>query len=546
MNSKQTLQRMDAALGVAGKTLDGVIAALAHAVSKEGRIDGELSDAYQGEIFQIAQLHSALQAARQACIYGELGNLEARLALAFGGQTLADLRGRLPNLTLHIPNAGAQAADFAVNEEAAALIRETSGETFNSAVWEMLRGAAGDGVDSLGEEHRLLRSTFRAFADKKVAPMAERFHRENLLIPDELIREVSELGCFGAGIPQAYGGFQDRVDHIGVVVVTEELSRGAMIFGSLITRPEILAKALLKGGTAAQKEKFLPAMASGEKMVAISVTEPDYGSDVAGIAITARQDGAGLRMNVAKTFATFAGRAELIGLLTRSEPDPALGHRGLSLFVVEKPPFYGHEFEHVPDGGGRLTGRAIPTAGYRGMHSFELNFEDFFVPAENLVGGEEGRGRGFYLQMEGFTGGRLQTAARALGVMQAAYDQAKSYAKERKIFGRTLGDFALSREKLVRMAATVQAARQSVYATARLMDEGEGQMEASMTKFLLCRQAEWVTREAQQLHGGMGYAEEFPLSRLFIDARVLSIFEGAEEVLALKVIAPALLKRALQ
>ncbi|MCZ6627626.1 MAG: acyl-CoA dehydrogenase family protein, partial [SAR324 cluster bacterium] len=375
MNSKQTLQRMDAALGVAGKTLDGVIAALAHAVSKEGRIDGELSDAYQGEIFQIAQLHSALQAARQACIYGELGNLEARLAQAFGGQTLADLRGRLPNLTLHIPNAGAQAADFAVNEEAAALIRETSGETFNSAVWEMLRGAAGDGVDSLGEEHRLLRSTFRAFADKKVAPMAERFHRENLLIPDELIREVSELGCFGAGIPQAYGGFQDRVDHIGVVVVTEELSRGAMIFGSLITRPEILAKALLKGGTAAQKEKFLPAMASGEKMVAISVTEPDYGSDVAGIAITARQDGAGWRINGAKTFATFAGRAELIGLLTRSEPDPALGHRGLSLFVVEKPPFYGHEFEHVPDGGGRLTGRAIPTAGYRGMHSFELNFE---------------------------------------------------------------------------------------------------------------------------------------------------------------------------
>ena len=284
-------------------------------------------------------------------------------------------------------------------------------------------------------------------------------------------------------------------------------------------------------------------MALGEKMVAISVTEPDFGSDVASIACAARPDGQGWRISGAKTFATFAGRAELIGLLARSESDASLGHRGLSLFVVEKPAFYEHDFTHAPEGGGKLTGRAIATAGYRGMHSYELNFQDYYVPGENLVGGEEGRGKGFYLQMEGFSGGRLQTAARALGVMQAAYEHAKSYAAERKVFGKPLEAFALNRDKLVAMAATVQAARQSTYATARLMDEGGGQMEASMTKFLLCRQAEWVTREAQQMHGGMGYAEEFPLARLYIDARVLSIFEGAEEVLALKVIAPSLLKR---
>jgi (2S)-methylsuccinyl-CoA dehydrogenase len=517
LNTKELLAGLDAALQTGNRALEAFIAALSARTAREGKIDADEAERFQGEIFHIAHVHSAVQGARGMCIYGSLGEVEGLLALAFGGRTLEMLRAGLNRLALHLPEATEAGAGFASDPDISGLIRDTSGEAFNSRVWEALETHQSDGVDSLGEEHRLLRSTFRAFADKKVRPIAERFHREDLLIPDELIREVSELGCFGASIPQAYGGFQDTVDHIGVVVVTEELSRGAMIFGSLITRPEILAKALLKGGTEEQKQRFLPPMASGEKMVAISVTEPDFGSDVASITTTATPVEGGWLLNGTKTFATFAGRAELTGLLARSEPDPALGHRGLSLFVVEKPPYHGREFEHAPEGGGRLTGRAIATAGYRGMHSFELNFEDYFVPGEDLVGGEEGRGKGFYLQMEGFTGGRLQTSARALGVMQAAS-----------------------------MASTIQAARQTAYATARLMDEGAGQMEASMTKFLLCRQAEWVTREAQQLHGAMGYAEEFPLSRLFVDARVLSIFEGTEEVLALKVIAPTLLKRYLK
>jgi (2S)-methylsuccinyl-CoA dehydrogenase len=326
------------------------------------------------------------------------------------------------------------------------------------------------------------------------------------------------------------------------------LCRGALIVGSLITRPEILAKALLKGGTEEQRRRFLPAMASGEKMVAISVTEPNFGSDVAGITCSARPDGEVWRLNGAKTWCTFAGRAELIGLLARSEPDGGLGSKGLSLFVLEKPPFRGHDFEHAHALGGRMTGRAIATLGYRGMHSYELSFDNYPVPAANLVGGEAGRGRGFYLQMEGFAYGRLQTAGRALGVMQAAWEAARSYARDRSVFGKPLAARGLTREKLARMVATVEACRQTTYAAARLLDgaagTGRGQMEASLVKFLACRQAEWITREAQQLHGGMGYAEEFPVSRWFVDARVLSIFEGAEEVLGLKVIAPALLRGA--
>jgi (2S)-methylsuccinyl-CoA dehydrogenase len=406
-----------------------------------------------------------------------------------------------------------------------------------------------DGADSLDEEHKLLRATFRTFADRKVRPLAERIHRGDELIPDALIREAAELGCFGLSIPQAYGGVQDRPDNVGMVVVTEELCRGALIVGSLITRPEILAKALLKGGTEAQRQRFLPPMASGEKMVAISVTEPDFGSDVASIACAARWDGVAWRLTGTKTWCTFAGRAELIGLLARTNPDASQGYKGLSLFVVEKPSFLGHDFEHLPPGGGRLTGRAIATLGYRGMHSYELSFDDYLVPADNLVGGDAGRGKGFYLQMEGFAYGRLQTAGRALGLMQAAWEAARAYARERIVFGKPLAAYSLTQEKLVRMAATVQACRQATYAAARLLDgaagSGRGQMEASLVKFLACCQAEWLTREAQQIHGGMGYAEEFPVSRWFVDARVLSIFEGAEEVLGLKVIVPALLRGAL-
>jgi (2S)-methylsuccinyl-CoA dehydrogenase len=338
---------------------------------------------------------------------------------------------------------------------------------------------------------------------------------------------------------------------MGMVVATEELSWGSLgVGGSLITRPEILTRALVHGGTEEQKKHWLPRLASAEVLAAVAVTEPDYGSDVAAIVTAAAPVPGGWLVNGVKTWCTFAARADVLMLLARTDPDRALAHRGLSLFVVEKPQGDGRGFVFTQEDtedrprdlpSGRLEGRPIDTLGYRGMHSYELAFENWFVPAGNLVGGPEGLGKGFYLQMQGFENGRLQTAARALGVMQAAYEAAASYAAERKVFGSPIAEYQLTQAKLGRMAVLIQATRQSAYHVARLMAQGEGALEASMVKAYVCRAAEWVTREAMQIHGGMGYAEEFPVSRYFVDARVLSIFEGADETLALKVIARRLI-----
>jgi (2S)-methylsuccinyl-CoA dehydrogenase len=324
--------------------------------------------------------------------------------------------------------------------------------------------------------------------------------------------------------------------------------------GSLITRPEILTRALVKGGTEEQKQAWLPQIASGEQMVAVSVTEPDFGSDVAGIKATATQspdrDGTGgWVINGVKTWCTFAARADVVMLLARTDPDRGAGHRGLSLFLVPKPRADGRGFlieqaALAGPGTGRLEGRPIDTIGYRGMHSFELAFDNWWVGDDCLIGGEAGLGRGFYLQMEGFEAGRLQTAARAIGVMQAAYEAAREYADNRVVFGRPIAQYQLTQAKLGRMAAVIQASRQHMYEVARLMATGAGAVEASMLKAYVCRAAEWVTREAMQIHGGMGYAEEFPVSRYFVDARVLSIFEGADEILALKVVARRLVEQA--
>jgi (2S)-methylsuccinyl-CoA dehydrogenase len=326
-------------------------------------------------------------------------------------------------------------------------------------------------------------------------------------------------------------------------VVTEELSRGSLgVAGSLITRPEILSKALLKGGTDAQKELWLARLATGETMCAVAVTEPDFGSNVAGIKVAATPTEGGWLLNGQKTWCTFAGFADVLMVLARTDSDLAKEHRGLSILLAEKPRFEGHTFEHVQVAGGKISGRAIDTIGYRGMHSFDVFFEDYFVPADNVVGGEAGLGKGFYLQMEGFAGGRLQTAARATGVMQAAFDHAQAYAQARQVFGKPIADYALTAWKLARMAVIVQTARQFTYAVARRLDRGEGHVEAALVKLWASRQAEWVTREAMQIHGGMGYAEEYDVSRYFLDARVFSIFEGAEEVLALRVVARQVLQ----
>jgi (2S)-methylsuccinyl-CoA dehydrogenase len=273
-------------------------------------------------------------------------------------------------------------------------------------------------------------------------------------------------------------------------------------------------------------------------MTAVAVTEPDFGSDSAAVKTAASRDGEGWRINGVKTWCTFAGRADVLMLPARTDPDRSKAHRGLSLFIVPKERCGGHDFELTQPEGGRMEGRAIDTIGYRGMHSYEVAFENWFVAVENLIGGAEGLGRGFYLQMAGFENGRLQTAARAVGVMQAAYEAAYDYAANRIAFGNPILEYQLTRAKLARMAVVIQASRQFAYHVARLMgSKGEGAMEAAMVKAYVCQAVEWVCREAMQIHGGMGYAEEFPVSRYYVDARVLSIFEGADEILALKVIA---------
>jgi (2S)-methylsuccinyl-CoA dehydrogenase len=371
-------------------------------------------------------------------------------------------------------------------------------------------------------------------------------HRTNSDVPEEIISGLVELGSFGLSVPEEYGGFSLGGDseYMGMVVATEELSRASLgIGGSLITRPEILTRAIVKGGTEEQKQRWLPRIAVGELMVGVMVTEPDVGSDSALVTVSATKVEGGWTIRGVKTWATFAGRANALMLLARTDPDRRLRHRGLSLFVVEKPEAPGHEFHFQQDGGGTMAGRAIDTIGYRGMHSYEVAFDDWFVPEENLVGGDGGLGQGFYLTMGGFENGRLQTAGRALGVMQAAFEAAHEYAMERTMHGRDettatpLAQFQLTKAKLARMAALIQAGRQFAYSVAHKMSTGEGTLEASMVKAYVCRACEWVTREAQQIHGGMGYAEEYPVSRYFVDARVLSIFEGADETLCIRLIA---------
>lgn len=392
------------------------------------------------------------------------------------------------------------------------------------------------------EDVDMARDIFRRFAQECVAPLAEQIHRKDLTVPDTLLDQMREMGVFGLSIPEQYGGSAPNSgkNTQTMIAVTEALSEASLgAGGSLITRPEILARAILTGGTEEQKAYWLPRIASGETLAAISITEPDYGSDAASLNTKATKTEGGWLLNGAKTWCTFAGKADVLMVVARTEREP--GFKGLSILLVEKPSTGGHEFDLQQEGGGRLRGKAIPTIGYRGMHSFELAFEEFFVPDENLLGGEAGRGRGFYFTMNGMTGGRIQTSARANGVMIAAISASIRYANDRKIFGKPLSQHQLIQGKLANMTARFTASRALAYKVAMRVDNGEGQMEASLAKLFACRSAELVTREAVQIHGGMGYAEECAVSRYFVDARVLSIFEGAEEALAIRVIARSIL-----
>ena len=490
-------------------------------------------EAHQSQLYDLAHSASASRIARSFLDYGAKGADESRLAQVFVCEVLRQLAAASFGAE---ERWGIDPGDLGLGR--AYVGRYGSPDVVGAA-------AHAPGRSHLPDQYEMVAQSFRRFGAERIAPAAEHVHRQDLDVPEEIVGGLAEMGCFGLSIAERYGGSAtgEASDMYGMIIVTEELSRASLgIGGSLITRPEILARAIENGGTEAQKADLLPRIASGEIMAAVAVTEPDHGSDVASLktVATASTEG-GYVLNGVKTWCTFAGRADVLMVLARSVPDADAPHRGLSLFVVPKDRAAGHEFVLDQPGGGRLTGRAIPTLGYRGMHSFELAFEDWHVAAEALIGGEAGHGRGFYLQMAGFENGRLQTAARAVGVMQRAYDEARSYAGDRRVFGRSLDSYELTQVKLGRMAATIQACRQYSYVAGELMARGEGTLEAAMVKAYACKAAEWVTREAMQLHGGFGYAEEYPVSRLFVDARVLSIFEGADETLCLRLIGRRLL-----
>lgn len=533
-----------------GRLLERATETVALACTVDGALDGDLLDRRQSDAYEIAFAAAELLAARATVEEAASGGpLALALMRTYRAEALQSVAQRLELIFLGAPALAAEVNAVRSRPEFTALLRAGQGvEALDETGRLLLEGGEEIGETPLDEDKTLMRDAFVRFGDEVVRPHAEHIHRQDLTIPESLLEPMREMGVFGLSVPARFRGSapDDREDNLSMMVVTEALSEASLAAaGSLITRPEIMTRALLAGGTPEQQARWLPGLAVGAPLCGIAITEPDFGSDVAGLSLKATRVEGGWTLNGAKTWCTFAGKAGLLMVVARTDPERSLGHRGLSIMLVEKPSYDGHAFDYRQDGGGRLSGKAIPTIGYRGMHSFDLAFEDVFVPDADVLGGEQGLGKGFYFTMAGMTGGRMQTAARACGVMRAALKAALAYASDRKVFGAPLGDYQLTRAKLARMAARFAASRQLAYSIGRRLDRGESQMEASLAKLFACRSAEIVTREALQVHGGMGYAEESPVSRYFVDARVLSIFEGAEETLALKVVARSLLQAAL-
>ena len=392
-------------------------------------------------------------------------------------------------------------------------------------------GAVGD--PGLDETLEAMRRETRRFADAEIVPRAQAWHRSNAYIPLEIIAGLSQMGVFGLAIPEAYGGL--GLGKVAMCVVSEELSRGYIGVGSLGTRSEIAAELILVGGTEAQKRKYLPAIASGDVLPAVVFTEPGAGSDLASLRTRALREGDAYVVNGAKTWITHPVRADLMTLLVRTNPDDS-GYKGLSILLAEKP--RGTDADPFPAKG--IKGSEIEVLGYRGMKEYEIAFDNFRVPAGGLLGAAEGQG--FKQLMQTFESARIQTAARSIGVAQCGFELGSRYAKERLQFGKRLICFPRVADKLVMMAVEIHVARQIAYSAARAKDEGRRcDLEAGMAKLLGARVAWAAADNALQIHGGNGFALEYPISRVLCDARVLNIFEGAAEIQA-EVIARRLLE----
>ncbi len=489
--------------------------------------------------------HAVLQELDSWSKAGNATPIREKTAIAAVGELMTNLRERLSSAADDL-GIGDAAIESAFPLEIRSALRRTTAEALLRELGVVVTETGGRNDWVLDEMHEQVRDQVREFATQEVMPHAEHIHRTDATIPEEFIEKMAELGFFGLSIPEKYGGVE--MGNLAMILTTEELSRASLAAaGSLITRPEILAKALMGGGTEEQKQYWLPKLAAGEVMAGISVTEPDIGSDVAGVkcrASRATVDGVeGWIIDGPKAWCTFAGRANVLAVLLRTDTDLSKGAKGLSLFVVPKEPSRGHAFECTQPSGGRLVGKADATPGYRGMHSYTLNFEKWFVPADHLVGGDRGEGRGFYLQMAGFAAGRLQTGGRGCGLAQAALEETARYVVDRKQFEQPISEFQLTQYTLGKMAAQIAGARAITYAAARAFDEDERAAAplAAQAKLLACDVAVTTTQQGQLMHGGWGYAEEYPISRYVVDAAVLPIFEGVKPVLELKVIGRAIL-----
>ena len=371
----------------------------------------------------------------------------------------------------------------------------------------------------LTSDQLAIRDSVRDFAAREVEPIASKLDNEGAEIPMPLIRKMAELGYFGLIFSPDFGG--SGLDTVSMALVAEELSHAWLSVGSVMTRMIITGSLLEANGTPEQKKRFLPKICTGELLAAAAFTEPDAGSDAAGIKTRAVKHGAGYQLFGEKSWCTFANRAHLLCTTVRTNPE-APKHKGLSILLVEKEP--GDGFDPP-----RLSGSPIPTIGYKGMNSYSLAFDGLEVPAENLLGGIEGKG--FYQLMSTYEIARIQTAARAVGVAQAALDAALRYAKERRQFDRPISEFQVIRHKLAHMATELEAARQLTHHAARTKDGGARcDLEAGMAKVFAAEMAERVTSEALQVFGGYGYSREFPAQRYWRDARVFRIFEGTSEI----------------
>ena len=385
----------------------------------------------------------------------------------------------------------------------------------------------------LDETFEMIRDQFHALAEAKVTPFAHQWHLKDQLIPIELVKELGDLGVFGLTVPEEYGG--SGMGKMAMCVVSEELSRAYIGVGSLATRSEIAAELILTGGTEAQKQYWLPKIASAEILPTAVFTEPNTGSDLGALRTRAVRDGDDYVVTGNKTWITHAARADVMTMMVRTDPNTT-DYRGLSMFLAPK--LRGNDQSDFPTPG--MSGGEIEVLGYRGMKEYELAFDGFKVPAENLLGGVEGQG--FKQLMATFESARIQTAARAVGVAQNAMEIGLSYALDRKQFGQAIFEFPRVHNKLAMMAAEIMGVRQLTYYAARAKDNDKRcDLEAGMAKLLAARVAWMSADNALQIHGGNGFALEYAISRVLQDARILNIFEGAGEIQA-QVIARRLLE----